>query len=151
MDVDKKDAVAMPTVSPTEELEKTDLWDTETTHIQVVSHDIQRQNALPESATTGEEDTQSLLIAGSDSRSASVSRRIVMRSNKTVTDEAVSPELAELILHRERIASQETELLQAVTLPNRQETGETSSVAKTTQLDAKQKRTIRRRFYRKSR
>ncbi len=68
----------------------------------------------------------------------------------TVAMPAVSPELAELILHREHIASQETEMLQAITLSNRQEKGETSSAAKTTQLDA-QKRTVRRRFYRKSR
>ncbi len=145
MDIDKKDTDAMA-VLLSQEQQKTDLWDAETKLLRVVPHDMQRKNNISERATMGQ-DTQPLLTTGSGSRSASVSRRVVLRSHS----KAVSPELAGLIQHREQVASQETELLQAATLPNRQEKGEASSVAKAPQIEVERKGVSRRRLRKKAR
>src|SRR5450631_1017777 len=61
----------------------------------------------------------------------------------------ISPEFAKLMQHREQVANQETNLLQAATLPIRQEKGEPGPATKETQ--AKQEQTARKLFRRKPR
>jgi ATP-binding cassette subfamily B protein len=149
MNIDKKDT-AVISIPPSPEQKRTDLWDAETEFLRAVTYDAQQKNNISECATMGQ-NTQPLLMAGSGSRGASVSRRVVLRSNKIATSNTVSPELAGLIHHREQIASQETKLLQAVTFPNRQEKREATSIAKAPQMEVGQKKAARRRFRRKPR
>ncbi len=149
MDIDKKNTAAM-SVLPSQEQKKTDLWDAETKLLLAVPHNAQRKNNPPECAMAAQ-DTQPLPTTDPEARSATVARRVVLRSHRLATGSSVSPELAGLIQHREQIASQETTLLHAATLPSKQEKKDTSSATKAPQWETEPERASRRRFRRKSR
>lgn len=136
--------------SEAEETQEVDSWSAKVRHIRaVVSHEVQLESEKAEMTLIGEE-TRPMPAIEQVPRHRGVSKRVVLRSSKTIKDKVVSPELAELIRQREHIASQETELLHAVTLSDRQEKERTGSTTNTAQIEAEARQTLHRHFFRKS-
>lgn len=118
MDVDENETIAIP-VAPSQETQKIQVWNTETAHLTVIRNSLPDYNN-PEQMSVWQ-NTQPLPTTVSRTHNNSVARRGVPHIYKTPVGTTMSPELAELLQHRKLIADQETNLLQAVTLPTRQE------------------------------
>jgi ATP-binding cassette, subfamily B, bacterial len=146
MDIDKKETIAVP-VFPFKGSQNTQVWDTETAHLAIV-HSASSDYNNPEQVSVWQY-TQPLPATTSRAHHTSVTRRGVPHLYKTPVGSTMSPELAELIQHRELVANQETKLLQAVTLPTRQEQGASNSATKESQI--KQEQTSRKLFRRRPR
>ena len=136
-------------VFPSGRSQKANVWDAETAHLTIVHNPLPGDNNSEHTVVW--QDTQPLPATAAEAHSSSRpgKLRVVSHVYKTPAGSTISPELAKLIQHREQVAEQETKLLQAATLPARQE--KRASAPATKEAQAEQEQPVRKVFRRKSR